>query len=263
MDLKLNGETVLVVGASEGIGFETARLLLEEGARVLMTSRSGDKLAAAAEALHAQTGQAVEYVSADIRKAEDVEALRAWVESRTGHLDALVTAVGGSHRSLFVDLSDADWLASYELNLLGNIRVIRAFRPLLAQAEAGRIVTLGAAAARMPYAHQIVSNVHKAGMLSLVKTLALELAEDGVRINSVCPGRSLTPLWTNRADRMAAEEGVDRDTIIARFSQEIPLKRFAEAVEQARVVVFMASQMSSYMTGQSVNVDGGIARSLT
>lgn len=262
MDLKLTGQNVLVVGASEGIGLATARLFIDEGAQVFMASRSAEKLNRAATQLKVETGQEVPYFAADIRDSTQVQALHAWVEQQTPHLNVLVTAVGGSHRAKFDELTDADWLASYEFNLLGNVRLIRTFYPLLKATGQASIVTLGAGAARMPYPNQVVSNVHKAGMLSLVKTLAAEFAADHIRVNSVCPGRTLTSLWTNRADQMAAERGVDRATILAEFTHEIPMQRFGEAEESAALIVFMASPRASYMTGQSVNVDGGIARSL-
>lgn len=262
MDLKLKNQTVLVVGASEGIGYASARLFLGEGARVFIASRNAEKLAAAATQLEAETGQAVGFMAADIRVADEVDALHNWIKTQVSQLDVLVTAVGGSHRSPFTELTDADWLASYEFNLLGNIRLIRSFHGLLKASGQASIVTLGAGAARMPYPNQIVSNVHKAGMLSLVKTLAAEFAPDQIRVNSVCPGRTLTSLWTTRADAMAAERGVDRDTIIAEFTHEIPMQRFGEAEESAALIVFVASPRASYMTGQSINVDGGIARSL-
>lgn len=262
MDLKLQGQAVLVVGASEGIGYEAARLFLEEGAKVFIVSRMPDKLTNAAQRLKKVTGKTVQWFAADLRNADDINALTAWIGSYTQALDVLVTTVGGSHRARFEKLTDADWLANYEFNLLGTVRVIRALQPSLKSSGNGCIVTLGAGAARMPYPNQVVSNVHKAGMLSLVKTLAAEFADDYIRVNSVCPGRTLTSLWTTRADAMAEQRGVDRESIIKEFSHEIPMKRFGQAEEPANLIVFLASPLAGYITGQSINVDGGIARSL-
>jgi len=114
----------------------------------------------------------------------------------------------------------------------------------------------------MPYPHQVVSNVHKAGLLALTKTLAVEFAERGIRVNCVAPGRTLTPLWTNRADKMAQEDGRSRETVLKEFTRDIPLQRFGQPEEVAAMVVWLACPRAAYVTGQTVNVDGGIARGL-
>jgi 3-oxoacyl-[acyl-carrier protein] reductase len=263
MDLGIKGETALVVGASEGIGYESAKALLEEGVEVMICSRSAARLEKAAASLQRATGRAVRWFAADVTRGEDVAALQAWLQQQAPHLDILVSAVGGSRRALFVELDDEAWYANYEYNVMGTVRVIRAaLEPLKRSATGGRIVILGAAGPRMPYPHQLVSNVHKAGLIAMVKTLGVEFRPFNIRVNSVSPGRTMTGLWTKRIAALARERGVPESQIVEEFSHEIPLGRFGRPEEIAPMVVFLASHKTSYVTCQSVLVDGGIARGL-
>jgi 3-oxoacyl-[acyl-carrier protein] reductase len=173
-----------------------------------------------------------------------------------------VSAVGGSQRALFEELDDAAWMANYEFNILGTVRVIRAALELLKKSRAGRIVILGAAGPRMPYPHQVVSNVHKAGLIALTKTLGVEFRPYNISVNSVSPGRTMTSLWTARIEKLSQERGVPAQEIIEEFAHEIPMGRFGRPEEIAPMVVFLASHKTSYVTCQSILVDGGIARGL-
>lgn len=262
MNLELAGDRILVVGASEGIGYATAAALAREGARVVIASRRQDAVEQAAARLADEVGQPVEALTVDVTNADSVLALQAQWQAQGWPMDALVVATGGSRRARFEALDDEAWLANYEYNVLGGVRLVRAFLPLLRQARSPRVLLCGAAASKMPYPNQVVSNVHKAGLLALTKTLAGELSADRIRVNSICPGRTLTKLWTDRARDMAAAQGVTTESIIAHFAQEIPAGRFAQAQEIGDVAAFLLSARASYIVGQSINVDGGIARGL-
>jgi 3-oxoacyl-[acyl-carrier protein] reductase len=262
MDLEFEGRRALIVGGSYGIGFAVARQFAAEGGEVAIVSRGAENLRRASEAIRDATGRRPAVEVADVTRPEAAEQLAAKTAVRWAALDVLVTAVGGSVRAAFADLTEEQWLDNYRLNVLSTVRCLRAMLPLLKRGNAPAIVILGAASAKMPYAQQIVSNVHKAGLLGLTKTLAGELAAEGIRVNCVGPGRTLTPLWLNRADRMAEERGISREDVLAEFSKDIPLGRFADPEEVAVMVTWLASRRASYITGQAVNVDGGIARGL-
>jgi len=262
VDLGYSKRRVLVVGGSEGIGLAAASLIAGEGADVIIASRSQDKLAAAAAEIARERGTAPDILVCDVTTSESGAILAKAVEEKWGALDAVVSAVGGSVRSEFPALDDEAWLANYNFNVLSAVRTVRALVPYLEKGNNPAIVTLSGAGAKNPYPHQVVSNVHKAGLIALTKTLSLEFAAANIRVNCVAPGRTLTSLWTTRADKLAAERGSTREAVIAESAREIPLGRFAEAREIAVMIAWLASPLASYITGQTISVDGGITRGL-
>ena len=251
-----------MVGASEGIGYATARLLAAEGARVALVARRPEPLAQAARRITAETGSPAHALAGDVTVATDCRRVVQEAVERLGGLEILVHAAGISYRGAFADLDDAAWEANYQLNVLAPVRLARLAIPHLRQAGWGRIVFVGAASGKQPSLHQSISNTHKAGLLALTKSLAEELAGEGILVNSVCPGRCLTQLWKRRAEQEAPREGLTAEQYLQRVAATIPLGRLATPEEVAAVIVFLCSQQASYVTGQSINVDGGLVRAI-
>ena len=184
MDLGLAGKRCLVVGGSAGIGYETARALVAEGASVTIAARNAADLESAAGRIGAESDTDLEWFSVDAT-ADDADSVLT--ENLAHPLDILIVTMGGSIRGEFDTHPDDNWRSNYDMNVLGPVRVVRTLLPRLREGDDPAIVILGAAASKMPYRNQVVSNVHKAGLLALVKTLALELAPT-IRVNLVCPG---------------------------------------------------------------------------
>ncbi|MGQ9889204.1 MAG: SDR family oxidoreductase [Aggregatilineales bacterium] len=260
MDLGLKDRVALVAAASKGLGYGVARALAAEGARVSICSRSAEAVRAAADRLAAETGAPAMGIACDVT---DSAALQAWVDQTVaawGRVDALLVNAGGPPAGLFVELSDAQWQAAFELNLLSAVRLIRAALPHMAPGSA--IVTITSAAAREPVARLALSNVMRAGVAGLVKTLADELAPQGIRVNNLLPGRLDTERVAQLDQHTADKLGIPFDEARARAVAAIPLGRLGTIDEFGAAAAFLLSPAASFITGASLRVDGGMMRSV-
>ena len=249
MDLGLEGRVALVTGASKGLWHGIARALADEGARVAVSSRSRERIDAAGEAIGARP-----YVhdSADLDSAP---ALIERVEADLGPLDILVANTGGPPPGADpLGFTRGQWEAAYRSLVLAPMALIESAMPGMRERGFGRIVAVASSAVREPIPVLMLSNAHRSGLLAAFKTLAREVARDGVTVNSVLPGRIAT-------DRIVETAG-SREEAERRAAEEIPAGRLGTVDEFAAVAAFLCSERAAYVTGAAVLVDGGLTRSV-
>lgn len=260
MDLGLQGKSVVVLASSAGLGRGTALEFAREGARVMLFSRSEERLRAAREEIAAATGQEPAYTVGDVCRGEDIRRVIQAADEMFGGVDVLVNNSGGPPAGGFEQFDDGIWTQAFELTLLSFVRSIREVVPLMRRREGGRIVNLSSSSIRQVIDNLIMSNTFRMGVVGLTKTLSRELARDNILINVVGPGR----IGTDRVehlDRLRAEKsGLSLPELQAMASAEIPVGRYGTPDELARLVVFLASPANTYITGQSILVDGGMVR---
>ena len=254
MDLGLRNKVVLVTGASRGIGKRIALAFAQEGAQLCCCARHAEGLQAAAGEL-AVLGAEVEAVVADATTPEGAEKVVRRARERFGGLDVLVNNVGGSVWTPFAELTDEEWARVFDLSFFSAVRVTRAAIPLLEQRGGGAIVNISSIFGRET-GGPVSYNAAKAAMISMTANLAREAAGKNIRVNSVAPGSILFPggSWERRLK-------ADPEGIQAFVEANIPFGRFGTPEEVASVVVFLASQQASWVTGACLNVDGGQSRS--
>ncbi|AJY73723.1 SDR family NAD(P)-dependent oxidoreductase [Paenibacillus beijingensis] len=259
MNLGLQGKTALITGGSKGIGLHTAIVLAEEGANVVIFARGEDELGCAAVQIKEQTGKEALVVIGDVTSAEDVErAVRQTVET-FGRLDILVNNAGTSAAAPFQSVELDKWQQDLDLKLFGAIRFSRAALPYLRQ-RGGAIVNVTASGAKTPGASSLPTSVSRAAGMALTKAMSRDLAADGIRVNTVGIGlirsHQIEAKWKQSAPDSSWE------TFARDPGHRIPLGRIGDADEAARVIAFLVSDAASYVTGTSVNIDGGLAASL-
>lgn len=258
MDLDLDGRVCVVTGASRGIGLATARLLADEGARVLVVGRDA---ARAQEAAAQVGGEALALDVTDAGAAEEV----AGCADALGGVWALVNNAGTSFARPLEELTDADWQGQWELHVMAPMRLMRALAPLMARTGGGRIVNVCSSAGKRPSLTNAAYAVTKAAQLSVSRVFADRHAADGVLVNAVAPGAVSSPLWTGDgglADQAAAAQGTTRDEALAAQAAKIPVGRLAAPEEVAAVIALLCSPRSSAVTGAAWSADGGTVQTI-
>jgi 3-oxoacyl-[acyl-carrier protein] reductase len=258
MDLGLKNKVALVTGASRGLGYATAHQLLLDGARVVINSRSQEKLEQAADKLRIDTGGDVFTLAGDMADPAVPEMLVAKTVEHFGGLDLLLTNAGGPPAGGFESFDDAAWEKAFHLVFLSHVRLIRAALPALRKSDAASVLTVTSLSTKQPIANLILSNSLRLGTVGLTKSLALELGHEHIRFNSILPGWTVTERVTDLLGTRAKVNHSNIEEEVRKQSAESPLGRMASPEEFAKAAVFLLSPAASYLTGVMLPVDGGM-----
>jgi 3-oxoacyl-[acyl-carrier protein] reductase len=241
LDLGLEGKVALVTAASKGLGRAVAGELAREGARVVISSRDEEALSGTAAEIREATGAQVDFRAADLTSAGDIEALVSHAVDRFGGVDVLVNNTGGPPAGTFEDLGDEAWQGAFEQILMSLIWCVRGVLLLMHERGGGRIVNVASSSVKQPIEALTLSNTFRAGLAGLAKNLSLELAPDGILVNTLGPGRIATARSQNMDASQAESRGVPEREVRAEFEARIPLGRYGTPEEFARVAAFLAS----------------------
>ena len=262
MNFGLTDKVAVVGASSKGLGRAIALGLAQEGAKVAICARDSDALAATADDIRNQTGTEVLAVPTDVSHPEQVENFINTAISHFGGIDILVNNAGGPRAGRFDDLAAQDYQDAVHLNLMSTINLCRAAVPSMRERGGGRIINLTSVSVKQPVDNLMLSNMARTGVIGFAKTLATELAPDKILVNNVCPGIIFTDRIQQLATVRAEEAGITFDEALEKMTADIPLGRIGDPNEFANLVVFLASERASYITGTTIQVDGGMVRSL-
>lgn len=268
MNLGLEGKVALVTASSKGLGRASAEALAREGAKVVMTARRPDELAKAAQEIRqvmAIKGADVHTISGDVSHPNDLNRMVTATLARFGQMDILVTNGGGPKPGTFADADEAAWQDAIDGTLMPVVRLIRQCLPHLKEAGArggGRIINIVSTSVKQPIAGLMLSNAIRPAVIGLARTLANELAADNILVNNVCPGSFDTDRIKHLYEIRAKAGGMTVEQAAAQAATLIPLGRLGNPQELGNLVAFLASDKATYITGQTISVDGGIVNSL-
>jgi 3-oxoacyl-[acyl-carrier protein] reductase len=250
--------TALVLAGSRGLGFASARALAAAGLQIALCGRSAESLATAA----AELGPDVLTVTADVASTADLERVFSSVDKRFGRLDVLVANAGGPPPGRFDQVGDDAWQSAFELTLMSAVRSMRLAVERMRPRGFGRILVIGSSSVRQPIDGLVLSNAFRPALAGVVKTLAAEVARDGITVNLVAPGRFDTDRVRELDERRASDRGQSYEDFRAASEKSISAGRYGRPEEVGSLVAFLASDDAAYLTGQSLLVDGGMVAAL-
>lgn len=259
MDLGLKGKVAIITGSSKGIGLETALHLVKEGVEVTICARNEERLKEAAAYIYEQTEKEVFYVVTDVTQEDQCQKVVEATIEKYGRLDILVNNAGTAQAHHFEKVETELWRQDLDLKLFGAIHCSRYAVPYMRQAGKGAIVNVTAVGGKTPPASSMPTSVSRAAGMALTKAMSKDLGPDNIRVNTVCIGliwsEQIEKMWKNQAPELSWEE-------FSRKDRQIPLGRIGNTEEAAKVITFLVSEAASYVSGTSVNIDGGVAGTL-
>jgi 3-oxoacyl-[acyl-carrier protein] reductase len=262
MDLELKNKVAIVGGASKGLGRACAEVLAEEGVRLVMCSRNQSGLEKAAQEIRDRTRAEVLVFAGDLEQHATIQALVAAAIKHFGQLDVLVNNSGGPPLARSFDASEEQWATAVQRSLLYFARMSREAIPHLKKQCGGRIVNILASTVYQPIANLALSGATRMGVVAFAKSLADEVGRDGILVNNVCPGSLLSERMLGNVTSRAKELGISVEAALAERAKETAIGRIGEPRELANLVAFLSSGKSSYITGTTIRVDGGLVRSV-
>lgn len=262
MDLGLKGRAAIVAASSTGLGKAVAIGLAREGANLALCARTPESLELTAAEIREKTGVEVFARAADVTSAAEVRAFVTEAHSRFSRVDICVANAGGPPSKSFAETTEDDWRRAADLNLMSTVHLAKETLPLMQQRKWGRFIAITSVTVKQPVEGLILSNSIRAGVSGLVKTLANEYGRDNILVNNVCPGFTATARLLELSSHLAAKRGVTPREIEAGWASQAPLGRIGQPEEFANVVVFLASERASYVTGASIAIDGGIVKGI-
>ncbi|HEY6626919.1 MAG TPA: SDR family oxidoreductase [Ignavibacteriaceae bacterium] len=262
MDTGLKDKTVLITASSMGIGKAVAEMFAEEGCKIAISSRSKENLLSTAAELKEKYSIEPFWSVCDLNKQKDIENTFSAVSAHFGNIDILVNNCGGPVPGLFQQLEEEDWNNAYEQVLLSAVRFSKLVLPGMMAKNWGRIINLTSISVKQPVDNLILSNSLRAGVTGLTKSLSNEIAKFNITVNNVAPGMTLTRRLYELAVVEAKEKGKSHEEILVEMAKRIPLNRLGRPEEIASVVVFLASKQASYVTGVTIQVDGGYVKNV-